>query len=243
VGFMPPMISVELRPMQGVMPNIISLPYGRCPPLHLQAPTWKVLLKLMASLGGTRIEPTVEAMAVTKTDSLYLRTPHQAAYEWRTVIWFTIDHPVPPAMPGARKYMNNDVDMLPWSYSLSSLPALLRDGADSPVSKAYTVPATDSMPYPSLPISFPNLAMYLHAALAESRRFTHDSSSGVRKLGRMVDTCYPGSDTTPSGSSERSVGGLFKKVIGRGNKNNKKGRSGNEDTYDLVTPFVPDQWG
>ena len=59
--------------MQDPMPNIISLPYARCPPLHLQAPDWRHLLRLMARLSGTRIEPTVEAMAVSKTE-LKLRT-------------------------------------------------------------------------------------------------------------------------------------------------------------------------
>lgn len=59
--------------MQGPMPNIISLPFGRCPPLHLQGPNWRHVLRLMARLSGTRIEPTVEAMAVAKSE-LKLRT-------------------------------------------------------------------------------------------------------------------------------------------------------------------------
>jgi hypothetical protein len=59
--------------MTGVMPNIISLPYGRGAPLHLQGPSWKHLLKLMAKLSGTRLEPTVSAMAISKRD-LKLRT-------------------------------------------------------------------------------------------------------------------------------------------------------------------------
>lgn len=59
--------------MSGPMPNIITLPFGRSPPLHLQAPSWRHLLKLMARLSGTRIEPTLEAMAVAKGD-LKLRT-------------------------------------------------------------------------------------------------------------------------------------------------------------------------
>lgn len=146
-------------------------------------------------------------------------------------------------MPGARKYLNGDVDMLPWSYTLSTLPGILKDGSDTPLSKTYTIPATDSMPYPPLPITFPNLAMYLQAALDESRRFINDSSSGIRKLAKMIDTCYPETNFGAPSDRGHGVGGLFKKVIGRSNKNNKKGRGGNEDTYQLVTPFVPDQWG
>lgn len=61
----------------------------------------------------------------------------------------------------------------------------------------------------------------------------------------MMDSCYPSLDRMDSGEqSDRSgMGKLFRKAIGRGNKNNKHGRRTNEDTYELVTPFVPDEWG
>ncbi|KAL0949380.1 hypothetical protein HGRIS_009449 [Hohenbuehelia grisea] len=249
IGFMPPTITPRLTPMQGVMPNIVSLPYGRCPPLHLQAPNWRHLLKLMARMSGTRIEPTVEAMAVAK-HTLHLRTvvqfvkPHHSALDWRVVLWLTIDHPVPPAVPNARKYLNGDVNMLPWTYTLSTVPALLRD-ADSPISKFYVVPATDSMPYPVLPISFPDLAMYLQASLEESRRHMNDSSSGRRKLAKMLEMCYPHlalEDEEEDRERVSGVGGLFKRVMGRGNRNQRQGR-GNADRYELVTPFIADEWG
>lgn len=247
VGFTAPTISLQLQPMQGPMPNIIQLPYGRCSPLHLQAPSWRHLLKLLAWLSGSRMEPSVEAVAVTKADSLYLRTviqfvkPHPTSIEWRIVLWFTLDHPVPASLPNARKYTNGDVDVLPWSYTLSTLPALLQDGNDSAVSKTYTIPAVDGIPYPPLPISFPSLAMYLNAVVETSRRYTNDSSSGVRKLARMIDACYPNEfEPAASSSTDRGVGKLFKKVVGRNNKR-RSGR-GNEDTYDLVTPFVADQY-
>ncbi|THV08388.1 hypothetical protein K435DRAFT_814823 [Dendrothele bispora CBS 962.96] len=225
------------------MPNIISLPFGKCPPLHLQASSWRHLLKLMARLSGTKVEPSIEAIA-NKVDPI-LRTivqvvrPHHTSPEWRTVVWFTIDHPVPTNKPVPRKYLNGDVDALPYSYTLGgSLPALLRDSADTAISKTYTIPSTENLPYPVLPISFPNLALYLTAALEEARRYMNDSSSGIRKLAKMIDTCYPGEAPPPSSS------GRLRNLFGRGNKNNKnKGRGGNEDTYELVTPFVPDEWG
>ncbi|KAK7061924.1 hypothetical protein R3P38DRAFT_2832342 [Favolaschia claudopus] len=251
IGFVAPSITPELLPMNGSMPNIISLPYGRCPPLHLQAPTWRHLLRLMARLSGTRIEPTVEAIAVTRSSQMHLRTvvqfvrTHHASLDWRTVLWFTIDHPVPTSMPNARKYTNGDVDTLPWSYTLSSVPALLRDGSDSLLSKFYTIPSSAAVPFPALPISFPNMALYLQAALSESRKYMNDSSSGMRRLGKMVDMCYPQLVEPGEDEGERSrmgMGGLFKKVIGRKDKS-RKGKGGNEDTYDLVTPFVLDEWG
>lgn len=59
--------------MAAAMPNVITLPYGKAPLFHLQAPSWRRLLKLMARLSGTRVEPTVEALSVAKHD-LKLRT-------------------------------------------------------------------------------------------------------------------------------------------------------------------------
>lgn len=73
LGFTPPAISTMMEPMQGPMPNIITLPFGKSPPLHIQAPSWRHLLKLMARLSGTRIEPTTEAIAITRGE-LKLRT-------------------------------------------------------------------------------------------------------------------------------------------------------------------------
>jgi hypothetical protein len=169
------------------------------------------------------------------------------ANEWRTILWFTIDHPVSPNAPNASKYKDNstNVNVLPFSYTLSSVPAMLRDASDTALSKTYTIPATCSVPYPSLPITFPNLALYLQAALDDSRR--QSESNSLHKLAKMVQTCYPhdlaSNDTDEPGKSS-GVSGLFKKVMGRGGKKGKKGGGGgNEDTYDLVTPFVPDEWG
>jgi hypothetical protein len=171
---------------------------------------------------------------------------HHLSSQWRTIVWLTIDHPPPPSVPNHWKYTNGDVNTLPWSYTLTSLPNVLRDASDTPTSKTYTIPSTASIPHPTLPISFPNMAMYLQSALEESRKAAGDSSGGLRKLARMVDSCYPSASEPDSGcvegseASERmTMGGLLKRVIGR----KGKGRGGNEDTYDLVTPFVPDEWG
>lgn len=165
--------------------------------------------------------------------------PLRTSSEWRTILYFTLDYPSP--RPGDTR---QDVNALPYSYSLSTIPTLLRDAADTSISKTYTIPASNSVPYPTLPITFPNLAMYLHAALEDSRRYLNDSSRGNRKLAKMVQTCYPvrEEDGLPGSPERSSVGDLFKRVIGR--SNNKSTRTGgNEDTYELVTPFVPNEWG
>jgi hypothetical protein len=59
--------------MRGPLPNVIALPYGKASPMHIRASSWRQLLVLMAKLGNTEIQPSVEASAATKGD-LYLRT-------------------------------------------------------------------------------------------------------------------------------------------------------------------------
>ena len=122
---------------------------------------------------------------------------------------------------------HHNVNELPYSYSLSPPLPLLHQASDTPVSKTYTVPLSDTMPYPTLPVTLPSLAAYLQAALEESRRYLHDSSSNHRKLAKMVQTCY-GCGVDWERSAERNgFCGLFKKVIGL---NNRTRREGNEDT-------------
>ena len=72
IGFNPPAITGVLTPLEGPIPNVIALPYGRAPPLHMKAPNWHDMLRLMGRLSITRLEPTVEAMAVVKT-AMHLR--------------------------------------------------------------------------------------------------------------------------------------------------------------------------
>ncbi|OBZ70091.1 hypothetical protein A0H81_09897 [Grifola frondosa] len=239
LGFGVPTISAQLTPMQGPIPNVIALPYGRCPPFHIRAPSWRSLLKLMARLSGTRLEPTIEAMAVVKT-AMKLRIVvsfvHHASSEWQTIVYMTIDHPIPANAPTGWKYRNGDTGSLPWSYTLSSPPPFLRDGSDAPMSKFYTIPCTQETPFPTLPINFPDLATYLASALDDSRGAMHDSSSGLRRLAKCIDTFYPGDhEEERSGMRQR-----LKNFVGIGSRSS---RDRNAETFDLVTPFVADDFG
>ena len=132
--------------------------------------------------------------------------------------------------------------MLPYSYTLSTLPALLRGGRESQISKYYTIPVTSRTPLPKLPISMPNMAVYLASALEDSRRALGDSSSGLRKLAKMIDQIYPNErGRGPAGEEEeRRRGGLIGRLMGRASRP-QIGR--NAEVYDLVTPFVSDEWG
>jgi len=116
------------------------------------------------------------------------------------------------------------------------------------MSKTYTIPATDTIPLPTLPITFPDLALYLQAALDTSRRHLGDSPNGLGKLGKMVQMCYPNINQDHSeydaGPERTGVSQYFKRVIGLSNKDRKKVKgTNNEETYQLVTPFIPSEWG
>lgn len=151
----------------------------------------------------------------------------------------TIDYPVPANHPYAYKYRNGDPNVLPYSYSLSPMPAFLRDGADAPMSKWYNIPATQSNPLRKLPITFPDLAAYLITVLSESRVAVHDSSSGLRRLAKLIDTSYP-SENTQGDEDERERRGLFDRLLKR---SHRQSRDRNADTYDVVTPFYADEFG
>ncbi|PIL37047.1 hypothetical protein GSI_00739 [Ganoderma sinense ZZ0214-1] len=245
LGFGTPAIISSLKPFESVIPNVIALPYGRCPPFHIKAPSWRNLLKLMARLGGTRLEPTMEALAVVKTE-MKLRIVvsfvkvHHASTDWHTVLYMTIDHPVPANAPSAFKYRSHDTNTLPFSYTLSQLPAFLRDGSDAALSKFYTIPVSSEAPLPALPISFPNLATYLASALEHSRSAMHDSSSGVRRLAKLIDHFYPNDRVALDDAPERmGMRRRLKNLVGMG----RPQRDRNAEMYELVTPFVPDEHG
>ncbi|KAH9918223.1 uncharacterized protein BXZ73DRAFT_92277 [Epithele typhae] len=178
----------------------------------------------------------MESLAIVKTE-MKLRVVisfvkvHHSSPIWHTVLYITIDHP----------YKNSDTSTLPWSYTLSQLPAFLRDGADSPLSKFYTVPNTPDLPYPSLPVSFPNLATYLASALEVARDAMGDSSSGVRRLAKAVDQFYPNDRVVlDDGPESRGMRQRLKNLVGMGGKPQ---RDRNAEMYELVTPFVADEHG
>lgn len=62
-----------------------------------------------------------------------------------------------------------------------------------------------------------------------------------------MQMCYPTVEQTYSEFDipERTgMSNMFKRVMKRANKDRKKGKTtNNEETYQLVTPFVPDEWG
>ena len=62
----------------------------------------------------------------------------------------------------------------------------------------------------------------------------------------MVQTCYPNinQDFSENEPERTRVRQYLKRVIGLSNKDKKKAKgTNNEDTYQLVTPFIPNEWG
>ena len=94
------------------------------------------------------------------------------------------------------------------------------------------------MPLPALPITLPNLALYLAQALEDSRRAAAANDEVLGRLARLVDSCYPmdaALDEEEDGSGGRR--GL-RNLAGRFMKRNKpQVKARNADVYELMTPF------
>ena len=179
-------------------PNIILLPHGtQSPPLHIRAPgQWSHLLRLLAQSSTSRLESTSQkyrklrtvvqftgVSEVVSSLTILLYAPQLTRQGGVDIIlWFSIDQPVPSNLPHEAQYDSSNPNILPWSYTQSPVPVLL----DRPeYYKPYTIPATDKLPYPTLPVTFPDVALYLQAAVEESKQHIHDDTDRKR-LGKMV---------------------------------------------------------
>jgi hypothetical protein len=205
---------------------------------------------LLARMGSSRIEPTVEALALRR-DALKLRTViqfvkvHRDDDAWRAILYLTLDHALPPnsSLPGGAAQswkFSGDPGTLPYSYTLSPIPALLQGPSDGPLTRTFTVPATTKTPFPSLPLSLPNYVSYLHAVLTESRNAAHDNTAGLKRLAKMVDECFPEQEDDVDeldGLGRRRFRDRLKKMVGT---KPKVKVGGNQDTYQIITPFMAD---
>src|SRR5207248_923617 len=148
--------------------------------------TFRHLLRLLAHLSATNIQPTPAAIAACKDPFLYLRATLQfmkvpfTDNEWRTVLWLEIDNPVPPLLPGSWKFTNGDTTQL--SYN-TSIPATVKHAPQNG-SQIFVLQS----PLPTLPLSLPALALYIHSAFVDSKKAV--DSSGARRLSKIVLSCY-----------------------------------------------------
>lgn len=163
------------------------------------------------------------------------------ANTWRTIIHLTLDEPFPPTVPASAtaRFTNGDTNVLPYSYAISDHGRYMSD----PKMHIYAIPLSPTSPFPILPITFPKLALYLQSAMKDSRarKVRHDS---FRRLAKIVQSCYPEEVMPPVQEEKkpsRGVGNLIKRVVRRGNSS-KQEVTGNEDVFDMITPFRLDQY-
>lgn len=90
----------------------------------------------------------------------------------------------------------------------------------------------------------PNMANYLASALEDSRQALGDSSGGLRKLAKMIDQFYPNQQGRGAAGEEERRGGraFIGRLMGRTSRPKLQGGR-NAEVYDLVTPFVSNEWG
>lgn len=241
-GFGAPLGANTLGPPRAqVFPESITL--FPASTFHIQAPTFRHLLRLLAHLSDAHLQASPEAVASTKDTVLrvrptlqFVKTPF-SANDWRTILWMEINNDVPATLPGVWKYTNGDTTQIAYR---SAIPKTVKH-APLEGSLIYTFQPE----LPSLPLHFPALAMYLQVAYMESRKAS--DSLGTKRLYKVVDQCYPvgrelgveigGEDR---GSGSKGVGGFLSKFRKKGGK----GTDGiNEVMYDLVTPFQLGEWG
>ncbi|GJJ06183.1 hypothetical protein Clacol_000372 [Clathrus columnatus] len=242
-GFTPPNIPVS--PPQASapcapFPDIINLSPAPYPPFNIMAPSWRHLLRLLARQ-ETRVQAHIDVIANRKEEQ-QLRVVVQfvklayTANTWRTIIYLSLDEPFPPTVPASAtaRFTNGDTTVLPYSYAISDHGRSMT----GPNMHIYAIPLSPTSPFPILPITFPNIALYLQSAMKDSRarKVRHDS---FRRLAKIVQSCYPEEVVPPTQEERkpsRGVGNLFKRVVGRGS-NDKRDSTGNEDVFDMITPF------
>ena len=54
---------------QGTIPTLVALPYGDKAPFYIQGPNWRSVLKFMARLPSTRVEPSLDALKQLKGEA------------------------------------------------------------------------------------------------------------------------------------------------------------------------------
>ena len=191
------------------LPNIILLPHDRqSQPLHIRAPSWSALLRLLAQSSTSRLETTSAKYFKLRTVVQFTRVSEVVSAlttllyapqltsrrDFDAILWFSIDQPVLPNIPDGVHDSSNP-NILPWSYTQSSIPALPDHHR---YFKPCTIPATDNLPYPTLPITFPDVALYLQAALEESEQDIYDDTGGKRLAQLVRQVSLPTRETRPN---------------------------------------------
>ncbi|KAF8586713.1 hypothetical protein K439DRAFT_1408442 [Ramaria rubella] len=214
------------------------------------------MMRLLAQL-ETRLEPGIDAIAEVKEGWClrvvvqFVKLPY-TANTWRTILHLTLDEPIPRGTPQSHRFTNGDTTVLPYSYWLGPAPhahaphftssgptststtttptttTASSSSSTTMIQQLYTVPLSPSSPFPILPISLPNVALYLQSAMRDSRarKVQSDVTGGMRRLARMVGACYPEEEAEwererEERERERRGGGrwgLLRRMVGGGGR-------------------------
>lgn len=69
MGFGTAPITSTAAPYQGTIPTLVALPFGDKEPFYIQGPNWRSVLKFMARLPSTRMEPSIDALKQLKGEA------------------------------------------------------------------------------------------------------------------------------------------------------------------------------
>ncbi|EJD36060.1 hypothetical protein AURDEDRAFT_117180 [Auricularia subglabra TFB-10046 SS5] len=238
-GFATPQMTFRLPPAPPV-PDVIAIAPFPSPAFHMQAPSWRAMLRALAHMADTKIEATPRALAKLGGEPARLRAVVQfvkvplAESQWRTVLYLSLDNRVPPNTHQAWRFTNNDTTRLPYSFPVPQQGASAPSLVNTPEAPLYVFPA----PHAELPLSMPGVARFLTEKMAEARAETSNKSS-TRRLAKIVDACYPEPREKREPGDRRAA--LLGRLFGRGGA--RKSGPENDQTYDLVTPFRMDDWG
>ncbi|KAG8943626.1 hypothetical protein FRC03_002418 [Tulasnella sp. 419] len=216
-GHFAPELTQHLLPTPSGFPSKIVLHPEQA--YHIRAPSWKGLLRLLAALGDTTLEPSPEAFdkiqIPSHQTSLNLRIIlhfHKNKYgpDWTVIVWLDLDRGLPNIE--TYKYTRGDTTMLPfnhrvpeWTLGNAGQLAINSTGdiTSSMTSIFYVLPN----PFAGLPMPVSNLAAVLTTALMDSKKAMHlptsnngagsnaaspfDPIASQRRLYKAVEKCFP----------------------------------------------------
>ncbi|KZV95180.1 hypothetical protein EXIGLDRAFT_485259 [Exidia glandulosa HHB12029] len=254
-GFAPPSMAFRLPPAPPI-PDVIALASFPSPAFHMQAPSWRALLRALAHMSDTKLEPTprsLQRLGVARLRAVvqFVKAPLGES-AWRTILFLSLDNPVPRGTPAAWKWSNGDTAKLPYNFPTPPPPPPSSTGTGTGHTLLVSTPDAPlfafTAPHAELPLSMPALARFLTEKMAESRAAAKkDSSSSLRRLAKIVEVAYPEvKEPRVREPGERRAMIMDVLMFKRGFLGKKKGSGGgleNDQTYDLVTPFRMDEWG
>ncbi|KAH7107877.1 hypothetical protein BKA62DRAFT_650189 [Auriculariales sp. MPI-PUGE-AT-0066] len=253
-GFSPPVMAYRL-PATPPMPDVIALASSPSPAFHMQAPSWMSMLKALAHMSDTKLEATPRTLEKLGGTPAYLRCVVQfvkaplAESSWRTILYMSVDNPLPLNTPRPWRFTGTDTSRLPYKFPVPAANAANESSlnlASSTTSAMKLINSPDAplyvfaAPHAELPMSMPNVARFLVDKLAEARAATSGGSDAqsIRRLDKILNSCYPELKAEKAPASKREA---LKRMFGGGKT--KKLEPENNQMYQLVTPFRMDDWG